>query len=106
MEECLKNCTDCHATCVDMVQYCLEKGGNHVNKAHMSLLIDCIEICDISKNFLLRNSARHPLLCKACFQICKDCADSCYEMAENDEKMLKCAEMCIKCAESCKKMSG
>lgn len=105
MQECIKNCLDCYSICVETLQHCLEKGGDHANPIHIRLLQDCVDICQTSAGFMLRGSERHVLTCGVCAEICERCARDCESMAD-DAQMKKCAEMCRKCAASCREMAA
>ena len=106
MEECIANCTECHRVCLETVRHCLQKGGEHAAPAHITLLLDCAQICQTSADFMIRRSELHTLTCGACAEICARCADECERMAEGDEAMARCAEVCRRCAESCRRMAG
>ena len=105
MQECIDNCSNCHAACVETVIYCLQKGGHHAEEPHVRLLLDCAEICQTSANFMLRNSPLHAITCAACAEICERCAVEC-ERFVGDMQMEACARMCRKCAESCREMAA
>jgi hypothetical protein len=105
MQHCITNCMTCSAVCEQTLQYCLKQGGRHAQAKHVSLLQDCIEICDLSAHFMLRGSQRHQSTCRACAEICEACAAECDAMG-NDPVMQQCAEMCRSCAASCRSMSA
>lgn len=105
MQACIDACTRCHQTCLHTVTHCLEKGGKHADAAHITLLLDCAQICAASADFMTRHSAQHATTCRACAEICRACAASCDAMAD-DEMMRACAEECRRCAESCEKVSA
>ena len=48
---------------------CLEKGGDHTRADHVSLLLDCAEICQTAANFMLRNSELHARTCAVCAEV-------------------------------------
>lgn len=104
MQECIDNCTRCHAVCVEMIAYCLQKGGKHAEPSRIRLLQDCAQICATSADFMLRNSDLHQLTCAACADVCERCAEDCERMAD-DDMMKQCAEECRRCAESCRRMA-
>lgn len=106
MKECIQNCDDCRDLCLATVTHCLEMGGDHASPKHIRLLLDCVDICQTSANFMLRGSDLHGTTCGACAEVCERCADHCESMAEGDEQMLACAEACRKCAESCSSMAS
>ena len=40
MDDCIRNCTDCHTICLETVAHCLGKGGAHAESRHIRLLLD------------------------------------------------------------------
>src|SRR3546814_19757487 len=40
MGHCIRNCTDCHTACLETVSYCLERGGQCAEAAHLNLLLE------------------------------------------------------------------
>ena len=105
MQSCVDACTSCHQTCTHNVRHCLEKGGKHAASAHITLLVDCAQICATSADFLTRHSAQHQVTCRACAEVCRACAASCEAMGD-DDMMRACADECRRCADSCEKMSA
>jgi hypothetical protein len=105
MQDCIKNCLDCHAVCLETIAHCLLKGGSHAEPGHIRLLQDCAQICMTSADLMLRGSPLHQMTCGLCASICKMCAEDCAKMAD-DETMVLCAEMCQRCAQSCSEMAG
>ena len=106
MRECISNCLDCHAVCVETIGHYLAMGGEHASPQHIRLLQDCAQICATSAEFMLRQSEFHPQTCGVCAEICDRCAEDCERMANGDELMLQCAEICRKCAESFQMMAN
>lgn len=106
MQDCIKNCQECHAVCMETVQHCLEMGGKHAQPDHIRLLLDCAQICQTSADFMLRGSPLHGRTCGLCAEICTQCADDCEKLAQGDSMMTKCAEICRRCAESCRQMAN
>src|SRR5512140_1314185 len=102
MRECIEDCQDCHNICTETLHYCLDKGGEHANPNHLSLMLDCVEICQISANFMLRGSSLHSRTCSVCAQVCEMCAEDCSKFG-GDEMMQECAEVCRNCSDSCRK---
>jgi hypothetical protein len=105
LQECVDNCTECHAICVATAQHCLELGGEHAAPHHIRTLLDCAQICQTSADFMLRQSAHHPAVCRCCAELCRACEEECRRMAGGDELMRRCAEACARCAESCDRMA-
>ncbi|AIE84696.1 hypothetical protein OP10G_1328 [Fimbriimonas ginsengisoli Gsoil 348] len=104
MDECIKNCQECHAACASLIPHCLHLGGSHSSKEHIGLLQDCAHICATALSFMLRESPRHTLTCGACAAVCRECATDCEAGANGDAWMLACAEQCRTCADSCARM--
>lgn len=92
--------TDCHDICLQTVSHCLDKGGTE----HVTLLLDCAEICQTAANFMLRNSELHSRVCAVCAEVCDRCAEDC-EFAADDDMMRQCAQACRRCAEACREMA-
>ncbi len=105
VQDCIDACTDCRNTCKEVLfQHCFELGGKHVEKTHVNLMVDCIEICQLAANLMLRGSANAEEICEICADVCDDCADSCEEL--RDEETLRCAEACRTCADMCRDAGG
>jgi hypothetical protein len=105
MQACINNCQQCHASCVQTLNHCLQMGGKHAEYNHVRLLQDCIQICQTSADFMLRTSPLHTYTCSVCAEVCERCADDCSRLGANDQMMRQCAELCRTCAQSCRKMS-
>ncbi len=109
LQQCIRLCEECHNICLETVSYCLQMGSQmsalHIEPGHMTLLMDCAEICQTSANFMLRASRQHPRTCAVCAEICDLCARSCEQFAD-DAQMRACADACRRCAESCRQMAG
>lgn len=102
MQACIETCQSCHTTCLHTLsQHCLELGGKHVEPKHFRLMLDCAQICAVSADFMIRGSAQHAHICKACATICEACASDCERVGDMDD----CVAACRACAESCRKMS-
>jgi len=105
MRDCVEECQSCHAACLETVTHCLQKGGRHAETSHIQLLLDCVDICRTSADFMLRGSDLHTLTCGTCAQVCERCAQDCDQMGD-DEMMRRCAEACRRCAASCRQTAG
>jgi hypothetical protein len=105
MQSCIEECLNCHRVCVETTAHCLKKGGKHAAPEHIRTMLDCVQICATSADFMLRGSDLHIHTCAACAAVCEVCAKSCEQMAD-DDVMKRCVETCRRCAESCREMSG
>lgn len=99
----LANLELCQDSCVDGMMHSLEEGGDFAEVEHVRWLADCAEICQIAKNFFLRDSEYAGDLLSLCADICEECAESCEKFFE-DERMKHCAEVCKNCAKACREM--
>lgn len=106
MQDCISNCMNCHAVCLETISHCLSMGGEHASPKHIGLLQDCAQICATSADFMLRMSDYHPQIFGVCADICESCAKDCESMADGDDFMQRCADACRRCAESCRQMAG
>lgn len=105
MQHCIQECTNCHTVCTQTVNYCLEQGGKHAQAQHIGLLLDCVEICSTSADFMLRGSSFHAKTCGVCADVCERCAQSCDQFGD-DEQMKACAQARRSCASSCQQMAA
>lgn len=105
MNQCITECLNCAATCIETINHCLTMGGKHASAEHIGLMQTCAEICAVSANAMLRGTQAHMATCAACAEICRQCAESCESMGD-DEAMRRCAEACCRCMESCRAMSA
>jgi hypothetical protein len=105
MRQCIKECAACHEVCAETVQHCLQMGGKHAEPAHIRLLLDCAQICDTSKDFMLRMSDLHGRTCGVCAEVCQKCAGDCDRLGGGEAQMKTCAETCRRCADSCRRMA-
>jgi hypothetical protein len=102
LEACADTCTQCAKVCLKtFYTHCLEAGGEHVRREHVQLMTDCIMICKLAANFLMRGSERHVETCRLCAEICRACAADCETMPGMEE----CARTCRQCADSCASMA-
>jgi hypothetical protein len=98
--------SECHDICLMTVSHCLRKGGRHAQADHITLLLDCSEICQTAADFMLRQSTLHPRICQVCADVCDRCAEDCESFADGDEMMRDCAQICRRCAQVCRDMAG
>ena len=106
MNDCIDNCTSCHAICLETLNYCATKGGEHAEPDHIALLAACADICATSANTMLRGATpASAAICGACAELCRRCAESCERMSD-DPEMQACAELCRRCAASCAAMAS
>jgi len=106
MQECIDDCLSCHVICEQTSQHCLDMGGEHASSEHQATMRDCIQLCALCADFMIRNSPVHIASCSTCATACERCEKECRQMADGDETMLQCADACRRCAHSCRTMAG
>ena len=104
MSRCIQLCLDCHRICLETVAHCLRKGGGHAEAGHVTAMLDCVQSCITSADFMTRQSPHHAAFCAACAEVCEACAEACDRHADADEQMRRCADACRACAASCREM--
>ncbi len=104
VHKCESACKSCATVCKKTLAYCEKKGGPHAEAKHTNTLKDCIQICDMSEDYMQRGSDMMHKACHLCKDSCLKCAESCAEF-KGDKTMKECADSCRKCAQSCEKMA-
>jgi hypothetical protein len=104
MQRCIDECEQCRDTCLLTVVHCLRRGGRHADVKHITMLLDCVDMCATSTNIMLRGSELHRLACETCAVVCDACAAAC-EAFHHDGAMRRCAEQCRRCAEACREVA-
>jgi len=106
MQDCIQACQECHSVCLTTAQHCLQMGGRHAAPQHITLLLDCAQICQTSADFMLRGSELHGRTCGVCAEVCERCAQDCERLDPNGQQMQMCAQVCRQCADSCRRMAS
>ena len=105
MEQCFQDCLACYQECLSCIPHCLSQGGKHAEQKHISLMLECAEICNMSASVMaLKGQFAHEL-CQLCAKVCEACEASCRSIDPNDSMMQRCADMCRRCADSCRSMA-
>lgn len=105
MEECIRDCIACYQECLSCVPHCLSLGGKHAEQKHISLMLECAQMCNLSASLMQLKSQFSFEHCQLCARVCDACAESCSSIDPNDSMMMKCADMCRRCADSCRNMA-
>jgi hypothetical protein len=105
MQDCIRNCNQCNATCQLTIIHSLDRGQPYAETDRIRLLVDCSEMCKTAENFMLRDSALHTVVCRACAQVCGQCAERCERMVD-DPQFIECAKACRRCADSCERIAS
>lgn len=100
MIHCIQDCADCRDACLQAIHNRLHHGAMSVDRNHLSRLMDCVQMCNVGRDFLMRSSRLQRVACRACAETCDECAQSCDEKGD-----VECAEVCRRCAASCRAVS-
>jgi class 3 adenylate cyclase len=73
--------------------YCLEQGGEHVEKAHLVCMLDAWDLLSATASLVARGSEHADGVKEVCAEAVKACEESC-EAFEGDETMAACADAC------------
>lgn len=99
LRTCIQNCLESHQRCEHMISHGL--AGGRANAEQIRLFRDCSQACLMAADFMIRESAFHPAICRTCSEICAACAAMCDSFA-GDDSMRQCADACRQSAESCR----
>jgi len=100
IEQCVQDCLNCNTICLQTAKNCQKAGGDHAKPEHISMLLDCAEMCLTAAHFMQHNSPMHGYVCQTCAQVCNHCAGECEQMGDTD-----CANACRNCAWSCEQIA-
>ncbi len=99
MQQCIQDCLNCHAVCMQTAEADKQKGGKHAKKEYIYLLLDCAEMCLTSAHFMQHDSPLFGYTCQAALQVATHCAGECDSMGDTD-----CANASRICASSCEQL--
>lgn len=105
LEDCIRDCMKCFEECTSCINHCLSQGGKHVEQRHITLMMECAQICNSSASLMLLKGQFSFEHCQLCAKVCDACAASCSEVDPEDKHMQMCADTCRRCAESCRSMA-
>lgn len=103
-EVCARDCLACYQACVRCLSHCMSHGGDHAEKKHLSILIECAEICQLTSKVLMLGNHEALEFCRTCSMICRACAKACRSLGD-DSELEGCAFHCLGCADSCDSVS-
>jgi hypothetical protein len=103
VRQCIDDCLACQRECLQMAMgHCLEQGGPHAEKGHLTLMLNCADLCGTTAAFMLAGSTLHAEVCAVCARVCGACAQSCRQL----DGMESCVQACERCMRSCNEVSG
>jgi hypothetical protein len=91
--------TDCHQACIEALSYGLQQKGESAHLLHARLMLDCAQVCDVTRDMMLRSSDFAHQMASLCAEVCERCAASCERLGAG---MGACADACRGCAEACR----
>ena len=100
LRSCIERCSDCHDVCTEAIAGFLQGGSPHGQYLLVRLLSDCAQLCDTTRDFMLRSSDLYRQIARLCAELCERCAQACER--QGGELLVRCAEECRRCAESCR----
>ncbi|ODU70356.1 MAG: ferredoxin [Novosphingobium sp. SCN 66-18] len=103
MTDCIDDCLASHRMCLETAAWLTKQGGASATASLIAMLNDCAELCQATANSMLRDSALHGILCRACADSCQRCAEECVRHRA-DQRIARCSATCKKCAASCRMM--
>ncbi len=105
MQKCIDACMESHSLCEQTMTYCLQQGGQHVDRTMMGALMDCSDITRLCADMMMRQSPMAMEMAKMCAQVTAKCAEACMSMS-SDPMMKRCGEACKACSEACRVMAA
>ncbi len=94
---------ECEESCLSTIMHSLAEESVVVTMEAMVNLMDCEQICSLTRKFILRDSDYAGDIVELCACICEACAKNCRSF-HNDEAMHDCAEVCENCAMACREI--
>lgn len=104
LADCVEDCVASHRMCLETAAYAAKQGGALATAPLIAMLTDCAELCQTTANSMLRESALHRIICRACAEACERCAQECLGHGK-DEQMARCSATCRQCGASCRMMA-
>ncbi len=105
MDQCLRDCIACYQECMGCIPHCLAQGGEHTEQKHLTLMMECAQVCNVSATLMQLGGKFAYEHCQLCAKICEACEESCRSVDPNDSMMQRCADQCRRCADSCRSMA-
>jgi hypothetical protein len=105
VDRCIDACSDCQLMCIETIGHFRNISGKHDETSQIKLLRDCIDICVLSIDLMIRGSELINMQCFMCADACERCAESCESFGDND-LMQACAKSCWNCSDVCREVAG
>lgn len=96
------SCISALENCIETCRECLKATKKFPLDQHfINVHTECIEVCELAKSSLLRNSKYRVEICKLCREICLDCLTESKKYEDKIEGCRECAESIKICALEC-----
>ena len=99
----VRDCLACALACEQTIEHCLRRGGEYASQEHIRLVRDCIDLCRLSGELIVRGSTYSARLCMLCADACSACERWC-SIFVGDAQMKACVTACRTCAASCRRI--
>ena len=99
LSQCVQDCLDCQNIGLETISYCLGMSDTYPVRS----ILDCIEICQVTADLIMRGSKLRDELCKVCIEACEKCELFCNQF-DSDFQMKACGQACRNCVDSCKEI--
>lgn len=96
---CLHDFMKCLIHCEECLTLCINSTNKEGKEKCMSLLRDCIDVCNSAIKFVARGSCHAKHILKECKEICEEVAAECEKIGD-----MHCADACKECAKACTEM--
>jgi hypothetical protein len=105
-QTCIDQCSKCRDVCSETLAWSIRQGGALADGEHLRQLLDCIQMCTLTHDFMLRQSPHHAAACGLCAEVCRACVETCERVGSDDEQIRRCIEACRRCTETCSAMAA
>ena len=99
----LKTLQECAAICENMTTMVLKKPDLNLRVNQLRLLQDCADICDLTEDYVARQSHFSRAIADDCANICDVCGTECARFPDMESQ--SCAQICFQCADECRKFT-
>jgi hypothetical protein len=104
LRNCIERCEDCHDVCMEALPGFLQGSQEHGQYLLVRLLLDTAQLCDATRDLMLRSSDFYRQLCRLCAEVCDRCAQACARERE-DPMLARCVDECRRCAAACREVA-
>jgi hypothetical protein len=103
-DECIESCSECYKICRAAIRHCLYQDKKIVKFLHITALMDCADICQMTSRLLMSDSRSALEAGKLCSKVCEATAELLNLTDDSDETLQLCADTCFQCGLICKEL--